>query len=723
MAIRSGFFNSVNGDRKYDARDVSRLFDGMITDGVFLHWGNHFAMEPASSGLSVIVKSGRCWFNHAWVENDSNYTATFSMADPALARTDAIVVEIDERDEYRRGTIKIIKGTAGSGNPTITKTEQVHQYVLAYVTIPAAATKLTASAISIKVGQGECPYAAGILDRVPIDEIWAQWNASFNEWFNSAKNTFSTEWAGLKTQFNTEWAGLKNKFNTEWQERKDEYDAWFEALQNEITDNVAVNLNNKIDKVNADLTARINALSTSVDNTINMSINGIMNPNSSKYIKVLVTDIFTESGTFFPRGSILPVTNSDDDFIRVMCVGSGGDGGNGSSGNVNSNNVPSASNKGGGGGGYGGTGGGGGGGNADIGGGGGGGGGGGYIKYGMFRLSTVANSYGGVPITVEKTGTSFGTYVSAEAGSKGGNGEQNASSVYGGKAGVYSGGGGGGGGQYSGGGGGGGCGSSRDCGGGGGGAGGADGGAGNTTDGGGKGGRGLANAFGISGSGGSGNAGAGAGGSGAAMSSNGLSAATSITRGQTNVVYNGVGTISSSIKDFSVSVSCASGTGGSGMNSATTVQGVDFPSADPFKTPAMTDTKIYGGYGGSGNPSKRSATGGGGGGSSPYGSGGDGGSAMYILNSSYSGGGGGGGGYGGKGGYGGAYLFNRTTYYSKDGTGYGSGGGGGVGYLSAMNVSDNFVSPSVVDYTGGRGRTGIIIAQYYAYILKGESGT
>lgn len=373
MAIRSGFFNSVNGDRKYNARDISRLFDGMITDGVFLHWGNHFAMEPASSGLSVIVKSGRCWFNHAWVENDSNYTATFSMADPALSRTDAIVVEIDERDEYRRGTIKIVKGTAGGGNPSITKTEQVHQYVLAYVTIPAAATKLTASAITIKVGQGECPYAAGILDRVPIDEIWAQWNASFNEWFTSAKNTFSTEWSGLKAQFNTEWSGLKTQFNTEWQERKDEFDTWFAELNTILDENVATNLYNMIEEVNTSLNTRIDEVVQYVDDTAGE----LVSSTSGRYVTAYVSQVFTESGTFTLDADII----RNDDVIKVIAVGPGGNGWDGGgTGNV------------------------------------GGGGGGGYVRVVNIGISTLYTNLVDVPVTITDTVTSFGTLVSASKG-------------------------------------------------------------------------------------------------------------------------------------------------------------------------------------------------------------------------------------------------------------------------------------------------------------------
>lgn len=35
MAFTFGFYNSLNGDRKYNAEQVSSIFDGLISDGVY----------------------------------------------------------------------------------------------------------------------------------------------------------------------------------------------------------------------------------------------------------------------------------------------------------------------------------------------------------------------------------------------------------------------------------------------------------------------------------------------------------------------------------------------------------------------------------------------------------------------------------------------------------------------------------------------------------------
>ena len=45
MAVSSGFFDSVNHDRLYNADQVSSMFDGLILDGVYENMGEAFAIR------------------------------------------------------------------------------------------------------------------------------------------------------------------------------------------------------------------------------------------------------------------------------------------------------------------------------------------------------------------------------------------------------------------------------------------------------------------------------------------------------------------------------------------------------------------------------------------------------------------------------------------------------------------------------------------------------
>ena len=110
MAVTYGFYNSVSGDRKYDARQMASIFDGVIVDGVYQSIGTALIVT-ASSGLQVSVGIGRAWFNHTWTLNDAVLPLTLAPADVVLSRIDAVILEVDSRDAARSNSIRVVTGT------------------------------------------------------------------------------------------------------------------------------------------------------------------------------------------------------------------------------------------------------------------------------------------------------------------------------------------------------------------------------------------------------------------------------------------------------------------------------------------------------------------------------------------------------------------------------------------------------------------------------------
>lgn len=188
MTIKSGFFNSSGGDRKYDALDISSIFDGVIEDGVFATLGNAFTVT-AGSGLQVIVDTGKAWFNHTWTINDAALPLTIDSADVTLDRIDAVVLEVNNSDSIRANSIKIVKGSPASSpsKPSLTNSADVHQHALAYVRVTKGAASISAQNIEIVVGKSETPFVTGPLSVIEIDAIFAQWEAEFDYWFDNVK--------------------------------------------------------------------------------------------------------------------------------------------------------------------------------------------------------------------------------------------------------------------------------------------------------------------------------------------------------------------------------------------------------------------------------------------------------------------------------------------------------------------------------------------------------
>ena len=57
MGISSGFFDSLNGDRKYNVTQLSVLVSSLIKDGVFQNIGTAFSVTP-NVGSEVLIGIG-----------------------------------------------------------------------------------------------------------------------------------------------------------------------------------------------------------------------------------------------------------------------------------------------------------------------------------------------------------------------------------------------------------------------------------------------------------------------------------------------------------------------------------------------------------------------------------------------------------------------------------------------------------------------------------------
>ncbi len=190
MAVTYGFYDSLNHDRLYNAQQMSAIFDGIINDGVFMSVGNQFH-TVAGTGMQVIVKSGRAWFDSTWTLNDAEYPLSIDAADVLLTRIDAVVLEVNSEVATRANTIKVVKGTPASApaKPTLTNTATVHQHALAYVTVAKNITAITNSMIEIVVGKTETPYVTAILQTTDITDLFNQWEDYFQTWFDNVRST------------------------------------------------------------------------------------------------------------------------------------------------------------------------------------------------------------------------------------------------------------------------------------------------------------------------------------------------------------------------------------------------------------------------------------------------------------------------------------------------------------------------------------------------------
>ena len=247
MSITYGFYNSLNGDRRYNAGQMSAIFDGIINDGIFQSIGTAFEVKALSDN-TITVGIGRAWFNHTWTLNDAILPIEADISEVLLDRIDAVVLEVDANDSVRANSIKIIKGTPSSSpqNPAMIDDEYVHQHPFAYIYRKANSTTITQAEITSVIGTSECPFITGILETISIDSIVAQWEAQWEQWTDTEK-AFFIDWRNTEQETFTDWREKEQRdFNTWGDEKRQAFINWFNELQLILNGEDATKLANAI---------------------------------------------------------------------------------------------------------------------------------------------------------------------------------------------------------------------------------------------------------------------------------------------------------------------------------------------------------------------------------------------------------------------------------------------------------------------------------------------
>lgn len=244
MAWTNGFFNSLNGDRKYNAQQLSRIFEGLITDGVYESVGNKLAVQP-NSGMTVQINTGRGWFFGHWVNNDSEYLFVLENADVLLKRYCAVCIRVDENIEYRSAVpyLKYSEFATDPVKPEMERTETVREYCLAYILIPAGATEITAADIEDTRGYTDlCGWVTGLIEQVDTHTLYTQWQALWDK-FMADKEAQAESYMTSQSEELEAWKV----------EQQTDFLAWYENLQTNLEGDVAVTLTSKVTILETDV--------------------------------------------------------------------------------------------------------------------------------------------------------------------------------------------------------------------------------------------------------------------------------------------------------------------------------------------------------------------------------------------------------------------------------------------------------------------------------------
>lgn len=200
MAITYGFFNSLNGDRVYNADDMSTYFKGLISDGVYENVGGALQVL-AGSGMNVNVQSGRAIINSKWLENDAVLTLPITAAHVTLNRYTAVVIHLD----MSARTISIITkdGTPATNPtaPTLTNGSTVKEMQLASIYVAAGATSISQSNITdTRANTNVCGWITGLIEQVDTSTLFTQWQTAYQDYYNEMTAAFNSWFSTLTSE-------------------------------------------------------------------------------------------------------------------------------------------------------------------------------------------------------------------------------------------------------------------------------------------------------------------------------------------------------------------------------------------------------------------------------------------------------------------------------------------------------------------------------------------
>lgn len=196
MAITYGFFDSVNGDRKYNADDISNYFLHLISDGVFATPANAMQVQE-NSGMTVQVSPGWGFLKCKWLHNDTNYLLTLDAADLALNRIDRIVMRLNPGSTARNIELAIRKG-APAGSPSAPALQRIDggtwELSLARIYVAAGVSEITQADITDeRPDTAVCGWVTGLIDQIDTTGLFAEYDSAFSAWFANVKEMLTSQ--------------------------------------------------------------------------------------------------------------------------------------------------------------------------------------------------------------------------------------------------------------------------------------------------------------------------------------------------------------------------------------------------------------------------------------------------------------------------------------------------------------------------------------------------
>lgn len=171
--MRSGFFNSHLGDRKYSAEDWADYFRQFIGNGVYASPATSMQVQ-AAGGLAVKIAPGSCFINGYTGYSNGSDTLILQYGG-TYPRIDRIVLRLDLISRYISPAVITGKEGENPSPPEIMRKSSVYDLCVAEITVGANVTDIVQSNIIDKRFDADvCGIVAGLLEQIDAEDYISQ---------------------------------------------------------------------------------------------------------------------------------------------------------------------------------------------------------------------------------------------------------------------------------------------------------------------------------------------------------------------------------------------------------------------------------------------------------------------------------------------------------------------------------------------------------------------
>lgn len=255
MAETSGFFDAVYNestdsyDLEYLSAQFAAYFALFVGNGVFGSPTNQLKVS-SGDGMTIKVSPGWAFINGYWYHNDEELVLSVTSNIGTSSRSDAVLCRWDAGSRRISAAVLV-------GSTEVTRDGSYYDLKLAEILVPAGATYVPQSNITdTRMNESVCGLVTHILEVQTTADLFAQYEAIFNEWFNSVKDQVTGD---LAIRLQTEFIELNKKVDD------------YQANTEEMISQYKTDMSNSFTQYQQTVNSSINAIQNTA-NTANQTI-------------------------------------------------------------------------------------------------------------------------------------------------------------------------------------------------------------------------------------------------------------------------------------------------------------------------------------------------------------------------------------------------------------------------------------------------------------------